>query len=238
LGKDVREGIQAALPIVLGYLPVGMAYGVLARAAGLSVWETGAMSLIVFAGASQFIAVGMLAAGIATLPIILTTFAVNLRHLLMSSAIAPHFKGLPLKKLIPLSSQLTDESFAVAMADTAKISGRPHYLIALQATAWLAWFSGSLVGALFGSLIDSASFGIPFAMTALFICLLVLQVKSRAHLAVAIVAGVLALAFKGVLPNNLYIVAAAVAAPLAGLWLLKRRTAIGKAVPVEIEAES
>lgn len=93
------------------------------------------MSLIVFAGASQFIAVGMLATGIAVVPIILTTFAVNLRHLLMSSAIAPHFKGLPLKKLIPLSAQLTDESFAVAMADTSKMSGRPHYLIALQMTA-------------------------------------------------------------------------------------------------------
>ncbi len=236
MNRDIREGFKAALPIVLGYLPVGMAYGVLARAAGLSTFETGAMSLIVFAGASQFIAVGMLATGIAVVPIILTTFAVNLRHLLMSSAIAPHFKGLPLKKLIPLSAQLTDESFAVAMADTAKISGRPHYLIALQMTAWLAWFGGSMAGAVFGSLIDSASFGIPFAMTALFICLLVLQIKSRAHLAVALAAGVLALSFKGFLPNNLYIIAAAIVAPLAGLWLLKRRPIVE--VPSEAEVEA
>ena len=235
MGRDIREGVKAALPIVLGYLPVGIAYGVLARAAGLSTMETGAMSFIVFAGASQFIAVGMLASGIATLPIILTTLAVNSRHLLMSSAIAPHFKGQPLKNLIPLTAQLTDESFALAMADTAKVSGRPHYLIALQATAWLAWVSGSLIGALFGSLIDSASFGIPFAMTALFICLLVIQIKSRAHLAVALIAGALALSFKGALPNNLYIVAATIIAPLVGLWLIQKRAHVE--VPVEVEVE-
>ena len=235
MGRDIREGVKAALPIVLGYLPVGIAYGVLARAAGLSTMETGAMSFIVFAGASQFIAVGMLASGIATLPIILTTLAVNSRHLLMSSAIAPHFKGQPLKKLIPLTALLTDESFALAMADTAKVSGRPHYLIALQATAWLAWVSGSLIGALFGSLIDSASFGIPFAMTALFICLLVIQIKSRAHLAVALIAGALALSLKGILPNNLFIVAAAIIAPLVGLWLIQKRAHVE--VPVEVEVE-
>ena len=235
MNSDVREGIKAALPIVLGYLPVGMAYGVLARAAGLSTLETGAMSLMVFAGASQFIAVGMLSTGIATLPIILTTLAVNSRHLLMSSAIAPFFKGLSLKKVVVLSAQLTDESFAVAMADTSKISGRPNYQIALQVTAWLAWFSGSLIGALFGSLIDSASFGIPFAMTALFICLLMIQIKSRAHLAVAVGSGLLALSLKGILPNNLFIVAAAIIAPIIGLLLTQKRTSLASALDVEVE---
>lgn len=229
--RDIRDGIKVALPVVLGYLPVGIAYGVLARAAGLSALETAAMSLFVFAGASQFIAVGMLTSGAAVLPIILTTFAVNLRHLLMSSAIAPFFKGQPMKRLVPLSAFLTDESFAVAMHDTSKIAGRPIYLIALQATAYTAWFSGSVIGAVFGSLIDSASFGIPFAMTALFICLLVLQLKSRAHLAVALAAGALALVFKGFMPNNLFILAAAAVAPLAGLWLSRRQAA-----PIEAEA--
>jgi 4-azaleucine resistance transporter AzlC len=235
LNRDVREGIKAALPIVLGYLPVGMAYGVLARAAGLSTVETGVMSLMVFAGASQFIAVGMLSSGIATLPIILTTLAVNSRHLLMSSAIAPFFKGLSVKKVVVLSAQLTDESFAVAMADTSKMSGRPNYQIALQVTAWTVWFTGSLIGGVFGSLIDSASFGIPFAMTALFICLLVIQIKSRVHLAVAVAAGALALSFKGILPNNLFIVAAAIIAPLFGLALTQKRSAFEPEVEAEVE---
>ncbi|APV44577.1 4-azaleucine resistance probable transporter AzlC [Dehalogenimonas formicexedens] len=235
MSKEIRQGVKAALPIVLGYLPVGMAYGVLARAAGLSTLETGAMSLMVFAGASQFIAVGMLSAGIAAVPIIITTLAVNSRHLLMSSAIAPYFKGLSLKRVVVLASQLTDESFAVAMADTSKIAGRPSYQMGLQITAWLAWFTGSLTGAVFGSVIDSASFGIPFAMTALFICLLVIQIKSRTHLLVAMAAGMLALSLKGVLPNNLFIVAAAIIAPICGLLLSQRRTA---AVPASLEVEN
>ncbi|XUW99475.1 MAG: AzlC family ABC transporter permease [Dehalogenimonas sp.] len=236
MASDFRQGIKAALPIVLGYLPVGMAYGVLARAAGLSTFETGAMSLIVFAGASQFIAVGMLSSGIAAVPIILTTLAVNSRHLLMSSAIAPFFKGLSLKKVVVLASQLTDESFAMAMADTSKIAGRPNYQIGLQMTAWLAWFTGSLVGALLGSVIESASFGIPFAMTALFICLLVIQLRSRIHMLVAITSGILALSLKGVLPNNLFIVAAAIIAPIFGLLLTQKRAV--PVSPAELEVEN
>jgi 4-azaleucine resistance transporter AzlC len=79
-----REGAKAALPIVLGYLPVGMAFGVLAQKAGLSAFEAGSMSLLVYAGASQFIAVEMISKGAIWFPIVLTTFFINLRHLLMS----------------------------------------------------------------------------------------------------------------------------------------------------------
>lgn len=227
--SDIRAGVKAALPIVLGYLPVGMAYGVLARAAGLSIWETGVMSLIVFAGASQFIAVGLIGASAAILPIMLTTFVVNARHVLMSSAMAPYFKGQPLRTLIPLSAQLTDESFALAMADTSRMAGKPRFQIALQMTAYSAWVGGSVAGALFGSLVNSASYGIPFAMTALFICLLVPQVRSRLHLVVAIVAGAVAILLKDMLPNNLYIIVAAVTAALVGLWLTQTRVKSAKA---------
>lgn len=226
MSKDIREGIKAALPIVLGYLPVGMAYGVLARAAGLSTLETAGMSIFVFAGASQFIAVSMLGAGAAAFPIIITTFIVNSRHVLMTSALARYFKGLPLKKVIPLSGQVTDESFAVAMADSSLVVGRPNYLMALQMTAYSSWVGGSIIGALFGSIIDSASYGIPFAMTALFICLLVMQIRNRVHIVVAFVAGVLALGLQGMLPNNLHIIIAAIGAALAGLWLSQRRHSV------------
>lgn len=228
MSEDIKQGIKAAMPIVLGYLPVGMAYGVLARAAGLSTLETAGMSVFVFAGASQFIAVSMLGAGAAAFPVILTTFIVNSRHVLMTSALARYFKGLPLRKVVPLSGQVTDESFAVAMADTSLIAGRPNYLMALQMTAYSSWITGSVIGALFGSIIDSNSYGIPFAMTALFICLLVMQVRNRVHIIVAAVAGVLALGFHGLLPNNLHIIIAAVGASAAGLWLSRQRGAVSR----------
>ena len=228
MSEDVKQGIKAAMPIVLGYLPVGMAYGVLARAAGLSTLETAGMSIFVFAGASQFIAVSMLGAGAAAFSVILTTFIVNSRHVLMTSALARYFKGLPLRKVVPLSGQVTDESFAVAMADTSLIAERPHYLMALQMTAYSSWVIGSVIGALFGSIIDSALYGIPFAMTALFICLLVMQVRNRVHIIVAVAAGVLALGLQGLLPNNLHIIIATIGAALAGLWLSRRRAAVSR----------
>jgi 4-azaleucine resistance transporter AzlC len=214
-----KQGIRAALPIVLGFIPVGIAFGVLARQSGLTTLETGAMSLMVYAGASQFIAVGMLAAGAAALPIIFTTFLVNLRHFLMSSTISSHFKQNSLPKTAVIAFELTDESFAVAMSDTSKIDGRPSYLFGLQVTSQIAWVTGTMIGALFGSLVNSTSYGFPFALPALFICLLVIQLKTRVHIAVMLLAGALSVAFKFLLPGNWNLVLAAVLASTAGIWL-------------------
>ncbi len=221
--NQLKEGVRAALPIVLGYLPVGMAFGVLARKAGLTPLEAGSMSFLVYAGASQFIAVEMLSSGASLVPIVLTTFFVNLRHLLMSSSVSPYFGRQPLRVMGLLSAQLTDESFAVAMADPSKISDQPRYLFGLQMTSQLAWIAGSLAGALFGSFIKSSSYGIPFALPALFICLLVLQLKSRIHFCVMGIACVLSLFFKKTVPGNWYIVLAALVASVAGLGLEWRR---------------
>jgi 4-azaleucine resistance transporter AzlC len=215
-----REGGRAALPIVLGYLPVGIAFGVLARKSGLSTLEAGTMSLIVYAGASQFIAVDMLAGGAAALPIILTTFLVNLRHFLMSSTISTFFKQNSLPETAIIAAELTDESFAVAMSNPQKITGRPAFLFGLQITAQAAWIAGTVAGAAFGALVDSASWGIPFALPALFICLLVLQLKSRMHIAVMLIAGASSVGFKYLLLGNWNLVLAAVLASIAGIWLL------------------
>ena len=214
-----KEGVKAALPIVLGYLPVGMAFGVLARQAGLSPLESGSMSLLVYAGASQFIAVEMISKGIPWVPIVLTTFFINLRHFLMSSTLSLYFSGAFPRTLGLLSAQLTDESFAVAMADPSRISNRPRYLCALQATSQLAWISGSVGGALFGSVINPSAYGIPFAMPALFICLLVFQLKSKIHFWVMGLAAVLSVLFKAFLPGNGYMIGAALIASIAGLLI-------------------
>jgi 4-azaleucine resistance transporter AzlC len=221
--NQFKEGVRAALPIVFGYLPVGMAFGVLARKAGLSPLESGSMSFLVYAGASQFIAVEMISKGIPWVPIVLTTFFINLRHLLMSSTLSLYFNGNSLRTLGMLSAQLTDESFAVAMADPSKISNRPRYLFALQMTSQLAWIGGSVAGALFGTIIDSSAYGIPFALPALFICLLVLQLKSKIHFWVAGLAGLFSLLFKEILPGNWYMIGAALLASIAGL-VMKRLT--------------
>jgi 4-azaleucine resistance transporter AzlC len=217
--NQFRDGSRAALPIVLGYIPVGIAFGVLASKSGLSSLEAGAMSFIVYAGASQFIAVDMLAGGMAAAPIILTTFLVNLRHFLMSSTISAHVKQNSLLKTAAIAAQLTDESFAVAMSDTKKIEGHPGFLFGLQVTAQAAWIVSTVTGALFGPLINSTAYGIPFALPSLFICLLVLQLKTRVHITVMMISGVLSVGFIYILPGNWNLVLAAIAASMMGMWL-------------------
>ena len=223
-----REGTKAALPIVLGYLPVGIAFGLLARKAGLSTLEVTLMSMLVYAGASQFLAIEMILKGMAWFPIVLTTFFINLRHLLMSSTISLYFNKNPLRTLGLLSAQLTDESFAVAMSNTSEIENRPGYLYGLQMTSQAAWVSGSTCGALFGSLINHDGYGLPFALPGLFICLLVMQIKSFRHLWIMILGGGASLFFKWAFPGNWYILLAALLASGLGVAIEMAKGKKGK----------
>jgi 4-azaleucine resistance transporter AzlC len=207
-----KEGVKDALPVVLGYLPVGVAFGLLARNAGLTPSETGLMSLLVYAGASQFLAIEMIHKGMTWLPIVLAAFFINLRHFLMSSNLSLHFKNTRLRLLGFLSAQLTDESFAVAISNLPKVKNNPPYLFGLQVTSHLAWVIGSIGGALFGPFIKISEYGLPFALPSLFICLLVFQLKSVRHFGIMVIAGVSSLLFKWALQGNGYILLAALLA--------------------------
>jgi 4-azaleucine resistance transporter AzlC len=200
-----REGIKDALPVVFGYLPVGVAFGLLARNVGLTPSEVGLMSLLVYAGASQFLAIEMIFKGMTWLPIVLATFFINLRHLLMSSTLSLYLKNTRFSLLGFVSAQLTDESFAVAISNLPKVKNNPPYLLGLQITSHLAWVIGSIGGSLFGPFIKISGYGLPFALPSLFICLLILQLKSVQHFAIMVVAGLFALLFKWAFPGNWYI---------------------------------
>jgi 4-azaleucine resistance transporter AzlC len=110
--SKIMQGLIAAWPICLGYIPLGLAFGVIAQKAGLHPLEIGFMSLLVFAGSSQFIAVSMLSSGAGAASIIFTTFAVNLRHFLMSSALVLHLANIRKRILSLFAYGVTDESFA------------------------------------------------------------------------------------------------------------------------------
>ncbi|MDR3073187.1 MAG: AzlC family ABC transporter permease, partial [Deltaproteobacteria bacterium] len=112
---DFLRGARLAVPIVLGYLPVGFAFGVLAVQAGMTPATVGLMSFFVYAGSSQLIAAGLLAAHTSTAGIVLTTLIVNLRHLLMSAALTPHLKGWPKPLQVLFAVELTDETFAASL---------------------------------------------------------------------------------------------------------------------------
>ena len=188
------NGVLRAAPIVLGYIPVGIAYGVLAQKSGLSALNTLLMSLLVYAGSAQLIAVGLFGANAPVLSIIMTTFVVNLRHMIMASAVAPYLKRWRKVELAGFAYQLTDETFAVHSTNFP--SGIPDKaeVFATNITAQTAWVTGTVIGIVAGQLItDVKPFALDYALPAMFAALLVLQIKKRIHVVIALLTGVLAI---------------------------------------------
>lgn len=175
------QGVNDCLPTVLGYLSIGFAAGVLEKTSGLSLAEIALMSMLLYAGSAQFIAAGMLALNNPPSAIIFTIFFVNLRHLLMSAAVAPYFRHIPLWKKVLLGSQLTDETFSVAMTKlVGKESGSFDWMFGLNLTAYLNWLLANIAGGIFGEWIASPStYGLDFALAAMFIGLFMIQWTMR-----------------------------------------------------------
>ena len=145
--KEWLAGTRSAVPIMLGYVPVGIAYGVMARQAGLNTWQTVLMSLTVYGGASEMMAAGMVAQGAAVLTIVLTTFILNLRHIIMSTCVFNQMQGgrLPVRMLAAFG--VTDETFAV-YTTTANAPRTPRYFFSMALCSYLSWALGSWLGAI------------------------------------------------------------------------------------------
>lgn len=193
--SDWVSGVAAAGPIVLGYLPIGMTFGVLGKNAGLSSFNTMMMSLLVYAGSAQLVAAGLLSAGASAASIILTTFVVNLRHLLLSAAVAPFLKRWNRGELAAFAYQLTDETFALHTARFPSGRYSKAEVFAVNMSAQGAWLAGTGLGILLGQVIsDVEPFGLDFVLPALFIALIVLQIEETSQIAVAVITGALSVA--------------------------------------------
>ncbi|RPF50143.1 AzlC family ABC transporter permease [Aquisalibacillus elongatus] len=178
----IKQGIVSGFPIFLGYLPIAIAYGVLAKESGLSTLETTMMSVLVFAGAAQFMAAGMFAAGAMFFEIVIATFVLNFRHFIMSMSFMNVGKRFPLKWKFPLSLGLTDETFAVSSLnkDQAQYKNGTYFYLSLILIAYIGWIFGSLAGALLGDVLPQAlSESMGIALYAMFIGLLVPSVKKE-----------------------------------------------------------
>ena len=222
--KDFLAGVSTAWPICLGYIPIGLAFGVIAEKSGLTPVEIGLMSLLVFAGSAQFIAVSMLSGGAASISVIATTFVVNLRHLLMSSSLAVYLR--PDKKnrkwLWVLAYGVTDESFAVNLAKFRKGDWDMFRTITVNQTANFVWFVSTVSGGFGGQFIPRGAFGIDYALVAMFICLLLFQIHGPIYIVTAVAAGLSAVGFALLLPGNSYIILASILSATLGLFIKKR----------------
>lgn len=214
----VATGIKRALPIVLGYVPIGFAYGVLAGKSGLSDANTLLMSLIVFAGSSQFIAVGLFAAGTGPAAVILTTFVVNLRHMLMAASLAPFLSGWKKRHLAWFSFELTDETFALHSTSAGKLADCRLEALSLNMTAQASWVVGTILGIVASGLIgDVKPLGLDYALAAMFIGLLVGQCENRLRVITAILSGGIATLLYLAGWHQFHIIIATVAGATLGL---------------------
>lgn len=195
-GSHIRTGIRRGIPVVLGYVPLGFAFGVLAVQNGIPAWAAVGMSLFVFAGSGQFIAAGLWGAGASVLSIVFTTFVVNLRHLLMAASLASWLSPFSRLQQSLFGAELTDETFALH-SSAMRLGERPFLplLYAANLTAHAGWVGGSVLGVIAGDrLPDPERFGLDYALPAMFLALLVPQCGERPALIAALFSGGLSVA--------------------------------------------
>lgn len=173
-------GCKAGLPIAIGYLSISITFGVLSTAAGLHVFEATAMSALVYAGASQFIAVSLLGTT-GWLEVVFATFVLNLRHLLMSTTLALRLDTSRSKATF-LSFGITDETFVVSTVGHQSGRLQGSYFAGIAGIAYLSWVSGTVIGALFGTFIpQSIASSLGIALYAMFIALLTPAIKASSR---------------------------------------------------------
>jgi len=236
-GKDSPAGqfmlgAKDTFPLVVGAVPFGIIFGTLAAASGISFAATMGMSLVVFAGASQFVCVSLVAAGTAWPMIVLTTFIVNLRHLLYSAAMAPFYRTLhPLWKIV-MAFGLTDETFAVAVRHYQRqdaVVNKHFYSLGSMAFMYCNWNLCTLIGLTAGRSVPGiATWGLDFAMVATFIGMVVPYLVSRPMWVAVLVSAFVSIAAAG-LPHKLGLMVAAICGVAAGLIcekFLKRKLAL------------
>ncbi len=222
-------GARDSVPMLVGAAPFGMIFGALIGTAQLAPWQGQLMSLSVYAGSSQFIAVGLMAGLASTLVIWLATAIVNLRHMLYAAALLPHVQHLPARWRWTLGFLLTDETYAVVDSYYRKHPNtalRHWYFLGSGVAMYANWQLSTLVGLLFGaSFPQLETLGLDFAMVVTFIAIIVPQLARIPHFASAVAAGSVAYLLKD-LPYKLGLMAAVSVG--VGVGLMANRLRAGR----------
>lgn len=190
--KSFSQGRRDALPTALGYISIGLAFGVVAYASGLTVIEAGLMSLMVYGGAAQFAMTALLLTGEPLVSVVLTCFLVNLRNMLMSLHTATFFPKIGLLEGIFMGSYITDESYGVLLNEQLhNTSITSRWMHGNNLIGYTAWFVATITGCLLGAVIPKPEiFGLDFALVAMFMGIFASQLEAMllSHTAVKLVA--------------------------------------------------
>lgn len=220
--QEFWGGVRQTLPLIVGATPFGIIFGTLAPTHGLSFAGAMAMSACVFAGSSQFIALGLLGAASPLGIVVLTTWIVNLRHLLYSVGLVPYLGNVSQSWKLALGFWLTDETFMVAIQRYRRSDSSPYkhwFHLGSAVAMYLNWQLCTLLGLTLGQTLPSAAnWGLDFAMVATFIGMTIPYLKTRPMVATVVVAGITALVARP-LPHQLGLMGAAIAGIATGMMV-------------------
>lgn len=217
------SGFKASGPLLLGVFPFAMIAGTMAVAAGLSAWASQGLSLFIFAGASQLAIVDLIGKQAPVIILILTALVINMRFMIYSAGLAPHFKGVGKKRKALFSYLLTDQAYMLSVANFEKGGERRQglwYYFGVATSLWLVWQIGTAAGIFLGKGAPE-SWGLDFAVPLSFIALLVPALKDRAC-GVAALAAAIAVVLADTLPMNLGLIVATVIGVFAGLMASRK----------------
>jgi 4-azaleucine resistance transporter AzlC len=220
------ESFITALPVMAGYFMVSFVFGIMCIDAGMPLWFPAAMCLFVYAGASQFAALALISSGGAFITIILSTFLINSRHILMSMYMSSRkniAKMSALKKTL-YGFGLTDESFAIhSQRFESEKETSPKYLISFNFLCHFSWVLGSIIGAIASSYVSKlVSFKLDYALVAMMIFVLISICTTKKKIVVAIIAAFLTIALNAIYTSPLNFLIATIAACGVGICLKTR----------------
>ncbi len=220
------SGAKAVSPILLGVAPFALIYGVSAIATGIPALPALAMSVVVFAGASQLAAIQLLGENSPIAVIVLTGLVINLRMAMYSASLAPHFSGLPARWKGPLAYFLTDQAYAVAIArfsGDARIVNKKWYYLGAGLLLWCTWVMGSAAGVFLGAAMPRA-WSLDFAIPLTFIALALPIIRDLPAALTAIVAAIVAVAAHD-LPFNTWLLLASGCGIASGFFYERQKEA-------------
>lgn len=195
IAPGLVKGARDSVSLVIGVFPVGMAFGIAARQYGFTTLETCLMSLLVFAGASQFIGIAMIASGAGLLEVAITTFFVNLRHIMMSASLSVYLRDTGKALLSVLAFQVTDETYGLSITRFARGEANRWYLLGVNVIFYTGWNVGTLSGHLAGEILpEVVRSAMAFALPGVFISLLVMACRDRIAVIVALFSSALSMA--------------------------------------------
>ncbi|MEC6906535.1 AzlC family ABC transporter permease [Photobacterium piscicola] len=213
----IQAGLKAIFPLCVGAFPFSFIVGAISINAGMSVLQSTLWSLTVFAGSAQMVALGLIQSSTEIIVIFITTFVINLRHILYSASLSEYVKEYSMPTRILMSYGLTDEVYAATIGEMKQEKpGRQWFYLAAMFGFWVNWVIADFCGAMIGSSFPHiADYGLDFAMVAAFIAIVIPQVKSRECIVAAVVATITGILLSG-LPYSLGLVIAAIIGVYAG----------------------